>query len=86
MASFLFFQVDLDETKVDAYIVVFSSNDRNSFDVAVETLHQLREELATDKAIILVANKIDLARKRKIDIEGNQSHFIMFYKLMKTVF
>ncbi|XP_063439858.1 ras-related protein Ral-B-like [Mytilus trossulus] len=66
-------EVDLDETKVDAYIVVFSSNDRNSFDVAVETLHQLREELATDKAIILVANKIDLARKRKIDIEEARS-------------
>lgn len=71
-------EVDLDETQVDAYIVVFSSNDRNSFEVAVDTLHQLREELASDKAIILVANKIDLARKRKIDIEEARSTALKF--------
>ena len=55
---------------MDAYIVVFSTNDRRSFDVAVDTLQQLRQEYATDKAIILVANKIDLVRKRQVSVDG----------------
>lgn len=50
--------------------MVFSTNDREAFEISIETLFQLRNELGTDKTVILVANKIDLARKREIGIEG----------------
>ncbi|XP_033754847.1 GTP-binding protein REM 1-like [Pecten maximus] len=62
-------EVDLDETQVDAFLVVYSTNDRRTFDAAGDLLLQLRHEIATDRAIILVANKIDLARKRQVSAD-----------------
>ena len=55
---------------LDAFVVVFSTTDRISFDQAVEVLKQLREEVGAHKAIILVGNKADLARKRMIPADG----------------
>ncbi|XP_071172967.1 ras-related protein O-RAL-like [Mytilus edulis] len=53
----------------DAFIVVFSVHERPSFDVATKYLTYLRNELFIDRAIILVANKVDLVRKRQIASE-----------------
>ncbi|XP_062615989.1 GTP-binding protein GEM-like [Saccostrea cucullata] len=60
---------DVNEHEVDAYLVVFSVNDRSTFEMAVETLFQIRHELCSTKAVILVANKIDIVRKRVISSE-----------------
>lgn len=51
---------------VDAYIVVFACNDHSTFDQARELVRYLRVELGTDKVVILVANKTDLVRKRRV--------------------
>ncbi|KAK7498775.1 hypothetical protein BaRGS_00009867, partial [Batillaria attramentaria] len=55
-----------DDTNYDAYIIVFSVADRSSFDVAAYLLRHLRVEVGTDRAIILVANKVDLVRQRRV--------------------
>ena len=63
-------QEDVSENDVDAYIVVFSVNDRSTFEMALEMLFQIRHELCSEKAVILVANKIDIVRKRVISSDG----------------
>ncbi|CAC5359016.1 unnamed protein product [Mytilus coruscus] len=60
---------DLDRFPVDAYIVAFSVHDSDSFEVAKQYLQNIRYELYSDRAIILVANKVDLVRKRQISTE-----------------
>ncbi|KAL5022826.1 hypothetical protein ScPMuIL_001981 [Solemya velum] len=59
-------EVDLDRIRVDAYVVVFSVAHRDTFAVATDTLKDLRNGLGTDRAVLLVGNKTDLVRKRKI--------------------
>lgn len=68
--GFIFKQEDVSEDDIDAYIVVFSVNDRVTFEMAVEILFQIRHELCSEKAVILVANKIDIVRKRVISSDG----------------
>ncbi|XP_076109236.1 uncharacterized protein LOC143078172 isoform X1 [Mytilus galloprovincialis] len=53
----------------DAHVVVFSVHDSDSFTQAQGFLQHLRIELDSDRPIILVANKIDLVRKRQITKE-----------------
>ena len=59
-----------DESNYDAYIIVFSVTDRSSFDVAAFLLRHLRVEVGTDRAIIVVANKVDLVRQRRVSNSG----------------
>ncbi|XP_052819266.1 uncharacterized protein LOC128245090 isoform X2 [Mya arenaria] len=63
---------DIDVT-ADAYVVVYSVIDRVTFDAAVQSLYKLRHGLGTDRPIILVGNKIDLVRKRKVKKEDVNS-------------
>ncbi|CAG2187287.1 unnamed protein product [Mytilus edulis] len=58
-----------DDLPVDAYVVVLSVHDSNSFTIAEGYLQYLRNELDSDRPIILVANKVDLVRKRQITTE-----------------
>ncbi|XP_055892818.1 GTP-binding protein GEM-like [Biomphalaria glabrata] len=51
---------------LDAYVVVFAINDHESFDQAQQLVRFLRVDHGTDRVILLVANKIDLVRKRKV--------------------
>ncbi|KAH9495548.1 hypothetical protein Btru_013538 [Bulinus truncatus] len=51
---------------LDAYVVVFAINDHDSFDQAQQLVRYLRVDHGTDRVILLVANKIDLVRKRKV--------------------
>ena len=53
-----------------AYIVVYAMNDRSSFQHAVEILQDIRREEDQGAAVIMVANKSDLVRKRKVNAEG----------------
>ncbi|KAJ8317782.1 hypothetical protein KUTeg_004666 [Tegillarca granosa] len=58
---------------IEAFVVVFSIDDRQSFDVAVDLLYKLRKEENKDESIVLVANKCDLVRSRVISFEEAKS-------------
>ncbi|XP_061197801.1 GTP-binding protein GEM-like [Saccostrea echinata] len=64
-------QVDhnVGESFFDAFIFVMSVDDVASFDTANDAMHRLRNDLGSDRPIILVANKIDLVRNRKVTSE-----------------
>jgi len=63
-------QEHLNLPDVAAYIVVYAMNDRSSFLHAVEILQDIRKVEDKGAAVILVANKSDLVRKRKVNSEG----------------
>lgn len=59
------------EHQVAAYVVVYSVEDRKSFEVAIDRLYELREEdLSRQMTVILVANKVDLVRTRVVQTQG----------------
>lgn len=59
------------EHQVAAYVVVYSVEDRKSFEVAIDRLYELREEdLSRQMTVILVANKVDLVRTRLVQTQG----------------
>lgn len=59
------------EHQVAAYVVVYSVEDRKSFEVAIDRLYKLREEdLSRQMTVILVANKVDLVRTRLVQTQG----------------
>ena len=54
-------------------MIVYSVEDRKSFEGAIDRLYELRnEEDDRSKAVILVANKSDLVRTRVILEEGEE--------------
>ncbi|KAL5022821.1 hypothetical protein ScPMuIL_001976 [Solemya velum] len=65
-------EVDLEDTHVDAYLIVFAVTDRKTFESAVAIIHQLRYDVGTDRSIILVANKIDNVRNRMVSPEESR--------------
>lgn len=67
---FFFLQELLKTLSVDAYVVVFSVNNPSTFQIAKDNLNKIRNELKINKTIILVANKIDLVRKRAVPANG----------------
>ncbi|XP_052062990.1 GTP-binding protein Rit2-like [Mytilus californianus] len=65
--EFVNFSEDEDQRyPVDAYIVVFSVYEKSSYDIACRFLQCIRNDQFSDRPIILVANKVDLVRKRQI--------------------
>lgn len=81
--NLLYLQDELDGLQVDAYIVVFSVHDSTSFDTAKQYLHCIRCEMFSDRAIILVANKVDLVRKRQISADGTYYIILWIQRAMK---
>ncbi|XP_065561823.1 GTP-binding protein RAD-like isoform X2 [Artemia franciscana] len=58
----------------DAYVIVYSVVERGSFEYAEEVLQVLwRSDIVTKKAVIVVGNKIDLARTRVISNQEGKS-------------
>lgn len=56
------------QTAADAYVVVYSVADKDSFDDAVDVLHELRKKQQLScAAAILVANKYDIVRNREVE-------------------
>lgn len=51
---------------IEAYLVVFSLTDRQSFRYACDVLRLLRHHSRTDAAVIVVGNKSDLVRGRRV--------------------
>ena len=69
-----FFQVEncLATYAPHACVVVYSVDDKNTFQVAEDILNYLwRENYTHEKSVILVGNKSDLARSRVISTAGN---------------
>ncbi|XP_041376562.1 GTP-binding protein GEM-like [Gigantopelta aegis] len=57
---------ECEEIRVDAYLVVLSVTDLPSFEYATSVIRHLRVMIGTDRTIILVANKTDLVRQRRV--------------------
>lgn len=57
----------------DAFIIVYSVQDIHSFNYAKHKLHTLRHNLETDRVCILVANKVDLVRKRRVTTDDGRA-------------
>ena len=70
----LFLQDELETFSLDGYVVVYSLTDKTSFETAVDILDSLRQEVGPEKAVILVANKSDLVRKRRVTSEGDNNN------------
>lgn len=71
--TFSLFQKILEEPAdydIDAYMIVYSCADRNSFRAASQVLKRLKEETGSSKTVMIVANKVDLARKRQVNYDG----------------
>ena len=58
------------QENIDAYMVVYSVEDRRSFEAAINRLYEIRYEIGNHVALILVANKTDLVRSRIVTDEG----------------
>ena len=56
--------------QIDAFVVVYSVEDRESFAAAEERLREIRRDESRQVAVILVANKADLVRRRVIIDDG----------------
>ena len=52
--------------QLDAYVVVYSVEDRKSFATAMQRLREIRSDEGRPVAVILVANKTDLVRRRVV--------------------
>ncbi|KAH9490250.1 hypothetical protein Btru_035022 [Bulinus truncatus] len=62
--------VDLECYKADAYILMYSVTEPESFSHAATLLNYLRQDLGTDRTIFMVANKCDLVRQRVVPTTG----------------
>ena len=64
-------QANLSVYRPDAYLVMYSVSDRESFEAATSALSEIQKWQSTDyKPVILVANKSDLVRSRSISKQG----------------
>lgn len=71
LMSFIYLQEELE--KCDAFVVVYSVVDKASFTQAEQLFSMLMDsELIRTRPVILVANKIDLARSRAVSSQGKQ--------------
>ncbi|KAL3859899.1 hypothetical protein ACJMK2_010083 [Sinanodonta woodiana] len=69
----------------EAYMVVYSCTCRASFKAAVQICQHLKDNAQTDKSVILVANKVDLARRREVESdEGRKAAFGYECKYIET--
>ena len=70
---------------IDAFIVVFSVTDRQSFQKAVDLLYSIRNaQGSADLAVILVANKTDLMRSRVVAEQGEVT--VLFWRVLNLGF
>ena len=79
--------------KADAYVIVYSVEDRESFEGAIDRLYTIRNDDPRSVAVILVANKMDLVRNRIVQDDGMKTfskfvihiifiHFISFSSVL----
>ncbi|KAH3773386.1 GTP-binding protein REM 2-like [Dreissena polymorpha] len=64
---------DNSDFQADAYMLVYSCADRSSFRSACATLRRLKEEAGGSKTVMIVANKVDLVRKRLVTSDDGKN-------------
>ena len=64
---------ELESLRADAFVVMFSIADQESYRSALDMVRHLRVDLGLDRAILLVGNKVDLARQRKVAVRGEHA-------------
>ena len=63
----------------DAYVVVYSVADHESFDCAIEVLYELRKQRLLQKsAVILVGNKQDVVKQTIVSKAGKPSNILAY--------
>ena len=68
-----------DYSDVDGFILIYSVTDRNSYDYVVNAINDIqRNEKYSSTAVILVANKTDLVRKRQVADRGITAHDVLY--------
>ncbi|XP_045191712.2 uncharacterized protein LOC123548475 [Mercenaria mercenaria] len=67
------FQDQEESFQIDGFVVVYCITERATFEIAIDLLKQIRDEVGSNKAIILVGNKSDLVRRRTISQEEGRS-------------
>lgn len=72
----LSFQYPEEDINVDAYVIVFSITDKWTYEYAVRMIKYLRNDLCTDRSILVVGNKTDLVRKRTVDRNGMYAYWL----------
>ena len=56
---------------MDAYIIIYSVDNKDTFNDAVDVLHEIRKEKERNNAaVILVANKQNLVKSRHITVQA----------------
>jgi len=74
LVAFYYLQAAINDSSdpdVDAYMIVYSCADRHSFRSASSALRRFKEMLSGRSVpIMIVANKVDLARKRQVSSDG----------------
>ena len=68
------------QNRMTIYMVIYSVDSRESFVRAAQILYRLHDtrRLSPGTPIILVANKIDLQRKRRVTFVGKSFHTLDF--------
>ncbi|XP_053402885.1 GTP-binding protein RAD-like [Mercenaria mercenaria] len=59
--------------QINGFVVVYCITERATFEIAIDLLKQIRDEVGSNKAIFLVGNKSDLVRRRTISQEEGRS-------------
>ena len=64
------FQDYLCHDDVDAFVIVYSVSDSDSFKYAENLLADIRRDLSRQATVILAANKADIVRNRIVEDSG----------------
>ena len=70
---------------VVAYLIVYASDDKESFDRAVDILYKLRQKEHRQEIIIFVGNKSDLVRTKCVSVEGRRPFVILFATFYQNI-
>ena len=70
--------------EVEAYVLVYSITDRDSYQHALDMLYEIRRNDQRHVAIIMVANKSDLVRSRQVTETGKYFLIIVIIFLIKV--
>ena len=76
---FVSFQSIKDHGEVEAFVLVYSITDRESFEHVIERLGEIRRDVGSNVAVIVVANKSDLVRTRQVSDEGKVAFILLNY-------
>ena len=77
---------ELETLRFDVFIVVLSLNTPESYVYALRKVEYLRLCLGIDSSIVLVGNKVDLVRQRKVTTKGLCKIFCYHFNFFRIRF